>query len=135
MRVFFLPALLLVAPLARAAESELLFQPAAVAFGHQPQNQALAAEVKLTNPTAAPIVIKRVESDCDCTTGEVFPQRLAPGAEGHDAGHGREEGSRFKHFDPGQRRRENFAPPQFIAQREREKKTLERHFDASEPIA
>ena len=80
MRVFFLPALLLVAPLARAAESELLFQPAAVAFGHQPQNQALAAEVKLTNPTAAPIVIKRVESDCDCTTGEVFPQRLTPGA-------------------------------------------------------
>ena len=80
MRVFLLLAALLLPPLARAADSDLEFQPAEVAFGRQPQNQALAAAVKLTNATSAPIVIKRVESDCACTTGEVFPRRLAPGA-------------------------------------------------------
>jgi hypothetical protein len=80
MRVSFLLVLLLLASLARAADSDLEFQPAAIAFGRQPQNQALAAAVTVTNASAVPILIKRVESDCACTTGEVFPRRLAPGA-------------------------------------------------------
>ncbi len=98
MRALLIPAWLFAAA-ALAAGAEPDFQPGRVDFGRQPQNRALTARVRLTNPTAAPLVIQGVESDCACTTGEAAPLRLAPGASAEITVHvqtGASEGS-FRH--------------------------------------
>lgn len=74
-------ALILACAATSALRAAVEVEPAAVDFGRQRQNLELMRDVVLVNHGAEPVALLGVSTDCSCSTGELQPGLLEPGAQ------------------------------------------------------